>query len=63
MLPEPLRLALELYYFVGLTSGEVGRAMAVPAATVRFRLMMARHRLRPLLCDATAPSTAPETVS
>jgi RNA polymerase sigma factor (sigma-70 family) len=63
MLPEPLRLALELHYFVGLTSSEAGRALGVPAATVRFRLMMARHRLRPLLCDETAPSTAPETVS
>lgn len=63
MLPEPLRLALELHYFVGLTSSEVGRALGVPAATVRFRLMMARHRLRPLLRDSTAPSTAPETVS
>jgi RNA polymerase sigma factor (sigma-70 family) len=63
LLPEPLRLALELHYFVGLTSSEVGRALGVPAATVRFRLMIARHRLRPLLCDSTAPSTAPETVS
>lgn len=62
MLPEPLRLALELHYFVGLTSAEAGRALGVPAATVRFRLMMARHRLRPLLNDSTAPSTAPETV-
>jgi RNA polymerase sigma factor (sigma-70 family) len=62
-LPEPLRLALELHYFVGLTSGEVGRALGVPAATVRFRLMIARRRLRPLLCDSTAPSTAPETAS
>ena len=63
MLPEPLRLALELHYFVGLTSSEAGRALGVPAATVRFRLMMARHRLRPLLCDSSAPSTAPETAS
>jgi RNA polymerase sigma-70 factor (ECF subfamily) len=62
-LPEPLRLALELHYFVGLTSSEAGRALGVPAATVRFRLMIARHRLRPLLCDSTAPSTAPETAS
>ena len=62
-LPEPLRLALELHYFVGLSSSEAGRALGVPAATVRFRLMIARHRLRPLLCDSTAPSAAPETVS
>ncbi len=61
-LSEPLRLALELYYFVGLTSSEVGRALGVPAATVRFRLMIARHRLRPLLCDSSAPVSAPETI-
>lgn len=63
MLPEPLRLALELHYFVGLTSSEVGRALGVPAPTVRFRLMIARRRLRTLLCDPAAPSAAPETVS
>ena len=63
MLPEPLRLALELHYFVGLTSSEVGRALGVPAATVRFRLMIARRRLRPFLSDATAPSAAPKAVS
>jgi len=63
MLPDSLRLPLELYYFVGLTSGEVGVALGVPAATVRFRLMIARHRLRPLLSDSTAPATAQETVS
>ena len=57
-LPEPLRLPLELHYFVGLTSREVGVALGIPAATVRFRLMMARRRLRPLLCDSTAsPAT------
>ncbi len=62
-LPEPLRLALELHYFIGLTSGEVGVALGIPAASVRFRLMVARHRLRPLLSDSSMPSTAQETVS
>jgi RNA polymerase sigma-70 factor (ECF subfamily) len=62
-LPESLRLALELHYFVGLTSQEVGAALGVPAATVRFRLMMARRRLRPLLRDSTASSATPEVVS
>jgi len=63
MLPESLRLALELHYFVGLTSNEVGVALGIPAASVRFRLMIARHRLRPLLGDSTVPPTAQETVS
>lgn len=62
-LPEPLRLALELRYFVGLSSSEAGRALGVSAATVRFRLMIARQRLRPLLSDSTAPATAPEAAS
>ena len=62
-LPEDLRLTLELHYFIGLTTAEVGRALGVPAATVRFRLMIARRRLRPLLHDSTMPSTAKETIS
>ncbi len=62
-LPEALRLPLELHYFVGLNSHEVGAALGVPAATVRFRLMMARRRLRPLLCDSTASSATLEIVS
>ncbi|MEA2784530.1 MAG: hypothetical protein QOF71_634 [Candidatus Eremiobacteraeota bacterium] len=65
-LPEGLRLALELHYFVGLTSSEIGIALGVPAATVRFRLMMARRRLRPLLSDSTvstASSATPEIIS
>ena len=62
-LPEALRLPLELHYFVGLNSREVGTALGIPAATVRFRLMMARRRLRPLLCDSTASSATLEIVS
>ena len=61
-LPEPLRIALELHYFVGLNSREVGTALGVPAATVRFRLMMARRRLRPLLSDSTASPVALEVI-
>lgn len=62
-LPDSLRLVLELHYFVGLTSREVGTALGIPAATVRFRLMMARRRLRPLLSDSVASSQALEVVS
>ncbi len=62
-LPDALRLVLELHYFVGLTSREVGTALGIPAATVRFRLMTARRRLRPLLCESTASSAALEVVS
>ena len=62
-LPDALRLPLELHYFVGLNSREVGTALGLPAASVRFRLMMARRRLRPLLSDSTASSAALEIVS
>jgi len=62
-LPESLRLVLELHYFVGLNSREIGTALGIPAATVRFRLMIARRRLRPLLCDSTASRAALEVVS
>ncbi len=62
-LPESLRLVLELHYFVGLNSREVGTALGIPAATVRFRLMVARRRLRPLLSDSTASSATLEIVS
>ncbi len=61
-LPESLRLPLELHYFVGLSSGEVGTALGLPAATVRFRLMMARRRLRPLLSDTASCATLEVTL-
>ncbi len=48
-LPEWLRLPLELHYFIGLSSREVGQALGIPAPTVRFRLALARTRLRPLV--------------
>ncbi|MFN2460667.1 MAG: RNA polymerase sigma factor [Candidatus Velthaea sp.] len=60
-LPEPVRLAVELHYLVGLSSREVGTVLGIPAATVRFRLLVARRRLRPLLAEASSPVT-PEVV-
>lgn len=61
-LAEPLRLALELHYFFGLSSREIGIVLGIPSATVRFRLMMARRRLRPLLRDSTASYATPEVI-
>jgi RNA polymerase sigma-70 factor, ECF subfamily len=62
-LPESLRLVLELHYFVGLSSREVGKALGIPSATVRFRLSVARRRLRPLLTETVASSPTPEVAS
>ncbi len=61
-LSEHLRLTLELHYFFGLTTREVGVALGIPSVTVRFRLMAARRRLRPLFQDSTAPAPLEETV-
>jgi RNA polymerase sigma-70 factor (ECF subfamily) len=62
-LPEVLRLPLELRYFIGLSSREIGHVLGVPATTIRFRLMLAPQRLRPLLSDSTALPTTSEVTS
>lgn len=46
-LPEWLRIPIVLHYYAGLSSNEIGRALGAPAATIRFRLALARRRLRP----------------
>ena len=46
---DGLRTVIVLHYFEALTSREIGRVLNVPEATVRFRLMTARCKLRPLL--------------
>ena len=56
--PE-LRSVVVLRYFEDLTSREIGTVLGVPAPTVRFRLMVALRRLRPLLdiTDRVTPAT------
>ena len=44
-LPSWLRVPLVLRYVEGLTSREIGAALGAPAATIRFRLALARRRL------------------
>ncbi|MBN2490132.1 MAG: sigma-70 family RNA polymerase sigma factor [Planctomycetes bacterium] len=51
-LPEPLRTAVRLRYFDGLTIREVAHALNVPASTLQSRLDRALGRLRSRL-DAT----------
>lgn len=48
-LPQPLREVVVLRYFEDLSSREIASALRIPDGTVRFRLMIARQRLRPLL--------------
>lgn len=55
-LPISLRFPLIMHYYAGLDSAEIARIMGIPAATVRFRLMLARRRLRGALGDQPAIS-------
>jgi RNA polymerase sigma-70 factor (ECF subfamily) len=50
-LSPDLRAAVVLHYYADLTSKEIGAVLGVAAATVRFRLMLARRRLKPLLSE------------
>ena len=45
-LPEDLQDAVRLHYWGGLTMGEVGDVLGVPAGTVKSRLFRARELLR-----------------
>lgn len=60
-LPVHLRDVVVLRYFEGLSSREIASVLRVPAGTVRFRLMIAMRRLRPLLDDASPLSREVQT--
>ncbi len=45
-LDDEHRVVVELFYLDGLSVGEIGRALGVPAGTVKSRLFNARRRLR-----------------
>lgn len=55
-LPAAQRAAVVLHYFEGLTSIEIADVLRIPNATVRFRLMTARRRLRTLLPEIEPPT-------
>jgi RNA polymerase sigma-70 factor (ECF subfamily) len=57
-LPKNLRDVVVLRYFEDLSSREIASVLHIPDGTVRFRLMIAVRRLRPLLSD-TLESRAP----
>lgn len=50
-LNRALREVVVLRYFEDLTSREIAAVLGIPDGTVRFRLLVAKRRLRPLLDD------------
>jgi RNA polymerase sigma-70 factor, ECF subfamily len=54
-LPLNLRNVVVLHYFEDLSSREIAAILRIPDGTVRFRLMTAKRRLRPLLGDTLQP--------
>jgi len=62
-LPQNLRDVIVLRYFEDLSSREIASVLRIPAGTVRFRLMIAKRRLHPLLSDSPEPTgQVPELV-
>ncbi len=52
-LHDDLRIPVILFYYTGCTSGEIGKQLGLPAATVRSRLAAARAALKPLLGESS----------
>lgn len=53
-IPLELQVVVELRYWEGLSSFEIERALEIPAATVRTRLLRARRRLAEVLQELPA---------
>ena len=51
-LPDHLRKVVVLRFFEDFTSSQISSILGIPAPTVRFRLMIAKRRLRPLLDES-----------
>jgi RNA polymerase sigma-70 factor, ECF subfamily len=48
------RAVIVLSFYAGMTSGEIAAVLQIPAASVRFHRMRAKHVLEKLLADRTA---------
>ncbi|MBK6920202.1 MAG: RNA polymerase sigma factor [Deltaproteobacteria bacterium] len=52
VLPVDQQIAIELHYWEGFTSDELGATLGISASAARSRLELARERLRASLCKA-----------
>jgi len=59
VLAHKLREVVVLRYFEDLSSREIASVLGIPEGTVRFRLMIAKQRLRPLLGEYTERFSQP----
>lgn len=59
VLANKLREVVVLRYFEDLSSREIASVLGIPEGTVRFRLMVAKKRLRPLLGEYTERLSQP----
>jgi RNA polymerase sigma-70 factor (ECF subfamily) len=48
-LGDNLRIPLVLFYYGGFSSDEIGRCLGSPSGTIRYKISVARDRLRPIL--------------
>lgn len=63
-IPVELQVLVELYYWEGLTTGEIAEVLGIPPGTVRTRLMRAREQLDAVMQRiAESPSLAHSTQS
>jgi len=60
-LSRDLRAVVILHYYAELTSKEIAAVLNATASTVRFRLMIARRKLKPLLEERSGHRTAAQT--
>lgn len=55
-LPTDMHVALQLYYWEGLPTAQIGQVLGIPKSTVTTRLARARDKLRELLLAMAKPS-------
>jgi RNA polymerase sigma factor (sigma-70 family) len=61
-LPPDQQIAIELYYWEDMTSGEIGSALDVPTSTVTTRLSRARAALCKAVEDLTSPGAVRDRI-